>query len=185
MIDPNLITTVRVGELPANNITLESKISHEIGADLNQATIQSLITFLQPYIGTFQFEVKQLDVTTQYITDNFDNTGLGTNLMVGWAICNGANGTHNFDGRVGVAYGTTKNVMGQIGGATTHALLANEIPPIQVPYTGSNDDNGGEGIYIVNSGAQPNTLKYLVSTGTGTAHNIMQPYIVQLFIMKL
>jgi len=184
-IDPNLITTVRVGELPANNITLESKIAHEIESNLNQATVQGLVNFLQPYIGTFQFEIKQLDVTTQYITDNFDASGLGTNIMLGWAICNGSNGTKNRDGRVGISYGTSNNVLGQTGGSTTHALLANQIPPLQVPYTGSNDDNGGEGVYIVTSGSQPNTVKYLTTQGSGTAHNIMQPFIVQLFIMKL
>ena len=34
MINPNDITTIRVGELPPNIPTLESKIPHELGADL-------------------------------------------------------------------------------------------------------------------------------------------------------
>ena len=35
MINPNDITTVRVGELPPNIPTLESKIPHELGTNLN------------------------------------------------------------------------------------------------------------------------------------------------------
>lgn len=181
MIDPNLITTVRVGELPISSVSLSSKIAHEVGTDLHQATIQDLVNFLQPYIGTFQYEVKTLDVKTQYITDNFDNTGLGINIMVGWAICNGANGTHNIDGRVLLPYGTNNNVMGQFGGSrdavlVSHSHIINEVYNENI--TGTKVGSGGGTIEAV--GTQ-NTSTVGVS---GTDKN-MQPFIVQLFIMKL
>ena len=100
MIDPNDITTIRVGELPPNPPTLESKIPHELGTDLNYFTITQLIEFLQPYVGVFQYETKRLAVTQAYIDENFDETGLGRNICIGWAIRNGSNGTDNIDGKV-------------------------------------------------------------------------------------
>ena len=182
MIDPDLITTVRVGELPTGSLGLSSKIPHEIGTDLFRATIQDLVTFLQPYIGTFQYEVKQLDVTTSYITNNFDSSGLGTNIMVGWAICNGANGTHNMDGRVLLPYGTSNNVMAQLGGSRNAVIVSHSHPNSKF-----NPDNGTGTVY--NFDAVGDREHYgLMSTDTvgesGTDKN-MQPYIVQLFIMKL
>jgi len=79
-IDPLLITTKRVGELPLGLPLLESKIPHEIGSDLNYMTIQQMINFLQPYIGTFQHEVKILHVDSAYITANFESSGLGKTI---------------------------------------------------------------------------------------------------------
>ena len=52
MIDPNLITTARVGELPSNPITLTSKLAHEVGTDLNQGTVQALADVIGAYLGT-------------------------------------------------------------------------------------------------------------------------------------
>lgn len=50
-------------------------------------------------------DIKEVDCTNQYITDNFDSSGKGKNERLGWAICNGNNGTRNRTGRVSVAYG--------------------------------------------------------------------------------
>src|SRR3990172_11449728 len=104
MIDPNLITTIRVGELPPSVFSLTDNIPHEVGTDLKSGTIQQLLDFLRPLVGKLQFEVVRMSVNTQYIVDNFDlvpgpNMGLGTNLCLGFAICNGNNGTENLDGR--------------------------------------------------------------------------------------
>ena len=52
MIDPNQITTVRVGELPPSNFNLTDNIPHEIGTDLNRGTIQQLADFIGEYLGT-------------------------------------------------------------------------------------------------------------------------------------
>ena len=185
MINPDLITTVRVGELAPEPFLLTDLIPHEVGTDLKSGTVQQLLDLLRPLVGKLQYEVITLDVTTQYITDNFDSTGLGKNLCFGFAICNGNNGTKNRDGRTGIAYGANYSFVGFTGGATTHTLLSSETPPLTVSFTGSNDDNGGEGQYIVTSPNQPNTLHTLSSNGGGGSHNNMQPYIVELTIMKL
>lgn len=52
MIDPNLITTVRVGELPSNPISLTDNIPHEIGTELYQATVQELADVIGGYLGS-------------------------------------------------------------------------------------------------------------------------------------
>ena len=43
MINPDLITTVRVGELPPEPFSLTDLIPHEVGTDLKQGTIQQLL----------------------------------------------------------------------------------------------------------------------------------------------
>lgn len=186
MIDPNLITTTRVGELPIAALSGTSKIPHEVGTDLKQATIQELIDLITPLVNAIQFQVIELDVTQQYIIDNFDATGLGINLMDGYAICNGNNGTKNRDGRTGIAYGTNYSFIGFTGGSSTHTLLEGEMPihahVINEVYnentTGTKVGSGGGTIEAV--GTQ-NTS----TTGGNLPHNNMQPYIVTLTVMKL
>jgi len=177
-IDPNLVTTVRVGELPPVPPTLLSKVPHELGDVLNYYTIEQLVAFLQPYISTFQYEEKTLHVTTQYIIDNFDETGLGINLMVGWAMCNGANTAPNLQGRVSIGYGGIYNVIGQTGGSKDAVVVSHS-------HTYTYENTRGTGI----AGAEDGTSG--IETGTtstvgesGTDKN-MQPYIVALKIYKL
>lgn len=186
MIDPNLVTTVRVGDLPTATFSTTDLIPHEVGTDLKSGTIAQLIAFIAPLVSAVQFEVKRLHVNAQYITDNFDVTGLGINLMAGFAICNGQNGTTNIDGMVGIAYGAVNNIIGQFGGEKTHLLNINEIPAhshlIDAVYnentSGTKVGSGGGSLEAV--GTQNTSTQ-----GGGLSHNNMQPYIVELTIMKL
>ena len=52
MINPNDITTIRLGQLPENGVSLSSKIAHEIGTDLKQTTVEDFAIFLGTYLGT-------------------------------------------------------------------------------------------------------------------------------------
>ena len=184
MINPNDITTIRVGELPPNPPTLESKIPHELGTDLKYFTIQQLITFLQPYVGVFQYETKRLAVTQAYIDENFDETGLGRNICIGWAIRNGNNGTDNIDGRVGVAYGASNNVIGQTGGSKNAVLVQhNHAMGDQSGSSGSGTTN----IRYLGREIESNSLgiPYTDFSGESGIDTNMQPYIIDLYIMKL
>lgn len=51
-IDPNLINTARVGELPIGAVSLTDKIAHEISSELKQATVQELADVIGAYLGT-------------------------------------------------------------------------------------------------------------------------------------
>lgn len=119
-------------------------------------------------------DIKEVDCSNAYITANFDGTGLGINERLGWAICNGNNGTKNRNGRVGLAYGSSYSSMGATGGAE-RVVLTNA----ETPYWKTN----------LNIGPGSTTAADWVDDGNGTttaqSHNNMQPYIVSLFIMKL
>lgn len=52
MINPDNISTVRVGQLPPSDFNLTDKVPHEVGTELNQGTIQQLADFIANYIGT-------------------------------------------------------------------------------------------------------------------------------------
>jgi hypothetical protein len=179
------MANVRVGELASAAFSLTDNLAHEVGTDLKRGTVQEFVNFVAPLVSALQFQVIELDVTVAYIAANFDATGLGTNLCLGFAICNGSNGTKNRNGLVSLGYGTGYTAIGGQGGSETNVLTVSNIPPLQVPYTGSNDDNGGEGTLIVSSNSQANTVKNLVTGGTGIAHNIMQPYLITLMIQKI
>lgn len=183
MIDPNLITTIRAGDLPPSAFSITDKIVHEVETDLKRGTIGELIAFISPLVSALQFEKKVLYVNTTYIANNFDVTGLGINLMTGFAICNGNNGTPNVDGLVGIGYGAINNVVGQFGGEKSHTLLINEMPS----HSHTIKSN------LISAGSGGGTLPNPAGTGTantevvggGLPHNNMQPYIVELTVMKL
>ena len=177
-IDPNLVTTVRVGELPPVPPTLLSKVPHELDNVLDYFTIQDLVNFIQPYIGTFQYEEKTLHVNTQYITDNFDATGLGINLMVGWAICNGANSTPNLQGRVSIGYGGVYSVIGQTGGSKDAVLVSHS-------HTYTYENTRGTGIAGAEDGTSGIVTGNTSTVGESGTDKNMQPYIVALKVMKL
>jgi hypothetical protein len=181
MIDPNLVTTIRVGELPLEPFLLTDKIPHEVGVDLKSGTIQQLLDFLRPLVGKMQFEIVRLDVDAQYITDNFEPSGLGKNLCLGFAICNGNNGTKNRDGLVGLAYGSSYGAVGALGGSKNSIVVSHshDVGGYNVGsgtplFTSKGLDAGGDTVY-----SKTNT------TGESGVDKNMQPYIVELTIMKL
>ena len=184
MIDPNLITTIRVGELPPVDLSLASVIPHEVGTDLKQGTIQQLLDLLRPLVGKLQYEITELDVTTQYIADNFDETGLGKNLCLGFAICNGHNGTKNRDGRSSIAYGSNFGFVGVLGGSKDAVLVQhNHAMGDQSGSSGSGTTN----IRYLGREIESNSLgiPYTDNAGISGADKNYHPYIVTLTIMKL
>lgn len=179
MIDPNLITTIRVGELPPVDLSLASVIPHEVGTDLKQGTIQQLLDLLRPLVGKLQYEITELDVTTQYIADNFDETGLGKNLCLGFAICNGHNGTKNRDGRSSIAYGSNFGFVGVLGGSKDAVLVQHQHDIKLFDEVGVGAPAGGSSSNVTNGTGKTELL------GESGADKNYHPYIVTLTIMKL
>jgi len=126
-------------------------------------------------------DVLMLSCSNQYIIDNFDGTGLGIAERVGWAICNNANGTRDYNGKVPVAYGTDYPTMGASGGSKDAVVV---------------EHSHSSGAYNTGTGTAIFTNKGLVSGSdtlysrtytegvSGTDKN-MQPYMVTLFIQKI
>jgi hypothetical protein len=187
MINPNDITTIRVGQLPNAAFSLTSVFPFEIAdMTLNKATFQDLVNFINIHSAALQFEVKRLSVNSAYITANFDATGLGKNLCLGFAICNGQNGTENLDGLVGVGYGVVNSNIGGFGGSKTHTLIANEMPAHSHGLKYANTGTGTkypETPYIGDTVG--GNMQGTENAGGNAPHNNMQPYVINLYIMKL
>jgi microcystin-dependent protein len=78
----------------------------------------------------------------------------------------------------------TNRTLGQIGGAETHTLTVNEIPPHThaVPRNSGNSGNVTWGFSSIFNPA--NATEQTRSTGDGQPHNNMQPFSVVTFIIK-
>lgn len=136
-------------------------------------------------------DVKEIDVATSYIAANFDVTGLGTNERLGWAICNGNNGTRNRSGRVSIQYNSsTYPTLGATGGNSTLTLIKNNIPTLDISLPVSDGDSGGGSkIYVMANDVEAAGSHVYVNSvnnsSPNTAIDIRQQYIVTLFIQKL
>jgi hypothetical protein len=166
-------------------IDLNLSSGSKIPAVNHRAVEYALLDFIQSSASQ-SGDVKRVKSDIAYLNDNFEVNGLGKNLRLGWAICNGNNGTDNLAGRVGVGYGIGYSALGTLAGEDKHTLLKTELPNITVRARGSNADNGDTGNLFVTANVQENTgLDLIVNAGGGLSHNNMQPYIINLYIMKL
>jgi len=134
-------------------------------------------------------EVKVLNIPSAdmatYLTANYDGTGLGIGNSVGFAICNGNNGTEDYRRRVPVGYdpttyvsGNNYSLMGNAFGEENHVLTIPELPA---------HDHGGTKIETGLAGTDPGfaSTDSENSVGGDEAHNNMQPSIVTLFIQRV
>jgi|SRR6478735_8024645 len=200
-IDPSLITTVQVKELPPLPISLTDNFPHEVDDVLSRATIQQLVDFVRGQSSSYAYETKILTLpqasSNAYIEANFDMTpgstqGLGRveGLWNGWAIHNGNNGTENLDGQTLIGYGANYSTIGQFVGEKEHTLTIPELPVVS-PINGSffkkgTGFGGSSGLTVGDNGTNNFAPGELIAPfGGGQSHNNMQPSMVALFIMKL
>lgn len=132
----------------------------------------------------FTGDIKEVDCTNAYITANFDATGLGTNERLGWAICNGNNGTKNRNGRVSIAYGTDYVNMGDTGGSKNSVVVAHSHTYTQYQLDQEVSETGS-GVRSLNKNDNQVGAFTTSTTGESGVGKNMQPYIVSLFIQKL
>lgn len=140
------------------------------------------------------YQVIEIDCNQQFIDDNFElapgaTMGLGKNVMLGFAMCNGNNGTKDRRRRTSVAYDPTAyisghnySIIGNTGGSEDAVVVehshnvdgtaaADTGTGIQAFATGTKNETGGDfGI---------------TSTGVSGAGKNMQPFIVTLVVQRI
>lgn len=151
------------------------------GTPNTAATVRTVLNAIAD--GTAQTgDVKEIDVSNAYLTANFDASGLGTNERLGWAICNGNNGTRDRRGRVGIQYSASYPTLGATGGSKD-AVVVQHSHTIST-LKSYNNSFGTNGLYDRSQTASGAGLS-TDTVGVDGADKNMQPYIVSLFIMKL
>jgi len=126
-------------------------------------------------------DIKRIKCDLAYYTANFETNGLGKNLRLGWAQCNGNNGTDDLTGRVGIGYGLGYSTFSQTGGSKD-AVVVEHSHNIRR----NNNDAGGAGSqYTLDNSGSSVVYSTTESTGVAGTDKNLQPYIVHLYIMKL
>lgn len=118
----------------------------------------------------------------------------GSTAPVGWALCDGQNGTPNLLGRFILSQGNSgvrgsfNHVIGQTGGEETHQLTIGEMPShthqhnhAPVYFADANGNDMAQG-----GGTKATPPKWTTdATGGNQDHNNMPPFYVLAYIMKL
>jgi len=68
---------------------------NKIPASKHREVEHALLDYIQANLSQ-SGDIKRVKCDITYLNDNFDVNGLGKNLRLGWAICNGNNGTDNW-----------------------------------------------------------------------------------------
>lgn len=151
------------------------------------------------------YDVKEIDCPTSYIAANFDENGLGQNERLGWAICNGQNGTQDRRGRFPVGYDDRAadpgngwwdvlyNTIGSLGGQKNVSITVPQLPNHSHTINAADGGivgiiNGGSPTGNISGGGHDGGAYAVESTdaiGSGQAHENRPPFIVTLFIQKL
>jgi hypothetical protein len=87
----------------------------------------------------------------------FDNTGLGTGSLDGWALCNGKNGTVDLTDKF-VMGTVTETSIGTIGGMNSISLTANQLPSHSHNFTTGNAGDHAHTISVNNAGNHAHTI---------------------------
>jgi microcystin-dependent protein len=114
----------------------------------------------------------------------------GATAPVGWALCNGDNGTPNLSGRFilggGSGSGLTSRTLGQSGGAESVTLTEEQMPShthnyalVNAPWPPGDMGSRSQNVW---RGAETAAT---TPTGGNQPHNNMPPYFVLAYIMKL
>jgi len=191
-INPALINTVQVKDLPPNPISLTDNFVHEVGNTLSRSTIQELVDFLRSQSVSYPFEKKEIIAPdSQYITDNFDMTpsatqGLGIvgKIWEGWAICNGNNGTPNLDGQTTIGFGANYPTVGQFVGSADAVVVEHSH---KIGDQSGSSGSGTTDVRYIGKEIESNSLgiPYTDITGVSGVGKNIQPSMVILMIMKL
>jgi hypothetical protein len=133
-----------------------------------------------------QFDIKYIYADSTYLGNNFETNGLGKNLRLGWALCNGAThsgvATPNLGGRMIVSYGGDFTTLNAIGGNKDAIIVTHTHTISNSMY--SNSDTGS-GKFAVGGQGVEGTAPTIEATGESGTDKNMPPYYTLIGIMKL
>ena len=168
-----------IATLISINLVSGSKIPAEKHREVEYALLDAIFS-----VGFITGDIKEVDCSNQYIIDNFEPTGLGKNERLGWAICNGQNGTTNRNGRVSMPYGTPYLTMRALGGSADSIIPEHSHTYSQLRRDQEVSTNGN-GVTAINKNPATNLTETTSTTGESPTNKNLQPYIVTLFIQKI
>jgi hypothetical protein len=169
-------TYSEINDLIDNNLASGTKIT----AAKHREVEHALLDYIQNNLSQ-SGDIKAIKADITYLNANFETNGLGKNLRLGWAICNGNNGTDNLTGRVGVGYGIGYS-LGVTGGSKDAVVVAHSHGLSQIK---NHTNNFGVNGFFDQANGGASTSYTTDATGVSGTDKNMQPYMVQLYIMKL
>lgn len=86
---------------------------------------------------------------------------------------------------VGTGSGLTARSLGSSGGAETHALAIGEMPSHSHSYALTDNSGSGSDTNPAKGNGNNPVVVGVSSTGSGTAHNNMQPWVALTFLIKV
>lgn len=115
----------------------------------------------------------------------------GSEVPLGWLLCNGENGTPDLRNRFIVGAGG-EYAIGDVGGSKEHTLTVNEIPAhthnLKYANKTTNNTENGDCLGVPGAGSweYDNDVYKITSesTGKGEAFDIRPPYYALAYIMK-
>jgi hypothetical protein len=151
---------------------------------LQDAPSESVYVYRVGQVGVFT-------MTPTQFTDNFTETGLGRNTMLGWALRNGSNGTKNQQGKFSLNKGASPyDVIGAIGGSPNAVLIGHKhtFNGSAAGATGGgsvttgNQDEGAGSFFMNNTGLSENGVSVPDQTGVGKN---MPPYLIDVWVERV
>jgi len=173
------MTKQEIADLISINLVSGSKIPASKHREVEYALLDAIFS-----IGFLTGDIKEVDCSNEYIINNFEPTGLGKNQRLGWAICNGQNGTTDRNGRVSMPYGDSYLTMRSEGGSADAILPLHSHTYSQLRRDQEVSTNGS-GVTAINKDPNSNLTVETSSVGESAVNKNLQPYIVTLFIQKI
>lgn len=161
----------------SNLIDTNLASNQKIPALKHREVEHALLDYIQANLSQ-SGDIKPISCDLTYYTANFEVDGLGKNLRLGWAVCNGNNGTPNIAGRVIVGYGLGYSTFGATGGSKDAVVVAHS-------HTYTYEHAQGVGVPGAEDGSSSILTGNTSTVGVDGTDRNMQPYIVNLYIMKL